>query len=138
MAQFIEFVGNHLLLATMWVATLVAIVLYQKKNSATAVTPQRAIMLINREEGVIVDVREKKDFDTGHIVDSINIPLAKIKQRVTELKKHNQKPVVVVCKLGQHSGEAAKLLQQSGHTEVYRLTGGLTEWKAQSLPLVQK
>ncbi|MDG2421564.1 MAG: rhodanese-like domain-containing protein [Gammaproteobacteria bacterium] len=138
MAQFIEFIGNHLLLATMWVATLVAIVLHQKKNSATAVTPQRAIMLINREEGVIVDVREKKDFDTGHIVDSINIPLAKIKQRATELKKHNQKPVVVVCKLGQHSGEAAKLLQESGHTEVYRLTGGLTEWKAQSLPLVQK
>jgi len=40
--------------------------------------------------------------------------------------------------LGQHSGQAAKILQEAGHADVVRLAGGLTEWKAQSLPLVQK
>jgi rhodanese-related sulfurtransferase len=54
------------------------------------------------------------------------------------LKKHKEKPVIVVCKLGQHSSEAAKQLQEDGFSEVYRLSGGVTEWKAQSLPLIQQ
>ena len=138
MTQFIEFIGNNLMLSTMWVATLVAIILYHRKNSASSVMPQQAIMLINRKDAVVVDVRDKKEFDTGHVVDSFNIPLAKLKQRIIELKKYKNKPVLVVCKLGQHSGEAAKILQEAGYEEVFRLSGGITEWKAQSLPLVQK
>ena len=138
MAQFLEFIGNHLLLSAMWVITLGAIMIYHQRTGASSVGPQKAVMLINRQGAVVVDVREKKEFDTGHIVDSINIPLAKLKQRLSELRKHKEKPVVVVCKLGQHSGDAAKTLQESGFAEVFRLSGGLTEWKAQSLPLVQK
>lgn len=138
MAQFLEFIGNHLVLTAMWVITLGSIILHHQKTGALSVGPQKAVMLINRQDAVVVDVRDKKEFDTGHIVDSMNIPLAKLKQRITELKKHKQKPVVVVCKLGQQSGDAAKTLQESGHEEVYRLSGGLTEWKAQSLPLVQR
>jgi rhodanese-related sulfurtransferase len=138
MAQFVEFFSNHLGLSAMWVISLGAIVFYHQRTGSQGVGSQQLVMLINRKGAVVVDVREKKEFEVGHIVDSINIPLAKLKQRLTELKKHQEKPVVVVCKLGQHSGEAAKTLQEAGHVEVYKLTGGLTEWKAQSLPLIQK
>ena len=137
MVQFLEFIGNHLVLAAMWVVTLAAIIFYHKKTSASGVGPQEAIMMINRKDALVIDVRERKEFDSGHIVDSLNIPLNKLKQRLNELRKHKQKPLIVVCKLGQHSGDAAKLLQEAGHDEVVRLTGGLTEWRAQSLPLVQ-
>jgi len=137
MAQFVEFIGNHLALSGMWVVSVVAIILYYKKNSASGVIPQKAIMLINREGAIVVDVREKKEFDAGHVVDSINIPSTKLKQRITELKKYTQKPIIVVCKLGQHSGEAAKVIQEAGHQDVFKLSGGITEWRAQSLPLVQ-
>ena len=138
MAQFIEFIGNHLVLSGMWVVTVGAIIVYHQRTGSASVGPQQAVMLINRKDAIVVDVRDKKEFESGHIVDSINIPLAKLKQRVTELKKHKEKPVVVVCKLGQHSGDAAKTLMEEGHAEVYKLSGGLTEWKSQSLPLVQK
>ncbi|HJN94438.1 MAG: sulfurtransferase [Gammaproteobacteria bacterium] len=138
MDQFVEFIGNHLALSTMWLVSLGAIVFYHQRTASSEVGPQQAVMLINRKDAVVVDVREKKEFDTGHIVDSINIPLAKLKQRITELKKHQEKPVVVVCKQGQQSGDAAKTLQEAGHIEVVRLSGGITEWKSQSLPLVQK
>ena len=94
-------------------------------------------MLINRKSAVVVDVRDRKEFDSGHIVDSLNIPLGKLKQRLNELIKHKKKPLIVVCKIGQHSGEAAKVLQEAGYEQVVRLSGGLSEWKAQSLPLVQ-
>lgn len=138
MAQFIEFLGNHLLLSGMWLVALAAIGFYHYHTGSKAIGPQQAVALINRRDAVIVDIREKKEFDSGHIVDSIHIPLAKLKQRLAELKKHTEKPVVVVCKLGQQSGEAAKTLSEAGHVEVYKLSGGLAEWKAQSMPLVYK
>jgi len=123
MAQFVEFIGNHLLLSAMWVITLGAIMMYHQRTGASSIGPQKAVMLINRQGAVVVDVREKKEFDTGHIVDSINIPLAKLKQRLSELRKHKEKPIVVVCKLGQHSSDAAKTLQESDYAEVFRLSG---------------
>lgn len=138
MEQFIEFIGNHLVLSAMWLATVAAIIFYHQRTASAAVGPQQAVMLINRKDAVVVDVRDKKEFDAGHIVDSINIPLANLKQRATELRKHRDKPVLVVCKLGQHSGDAAKTLEEAGHSEVIRLSGGVTEWKSQSYPLVQK
>ena len=138
MEQFIEFIGNHLVLSAMWLASVAAIIFYHQRTASAAVGPQQAVMLINRKDAVVVDVRDKKEFDAGHIVDSINIPLANLKQRVTELKKHKDKPVLVVCKLGQHSGDAAKTLEEAGHSDVIRLSGGVTEWKSQSYPLVQK
>lgn len=138
MAQFVEFIGNHLVLSAMWVVTLGAIIVYHQRTGSSSIGPQQAVMLINRKEGVVVDVREKKEFESGHIVDALNIPLAKLKQRLKELKKHQGKPIIVVCKLGQHSGEAAKQLMEAGYSDVYKLSGGITEWKSQSLPLVQK
>ncbi|HAC88259.1 MAG TPA: rhodanese-like domain-containing protein, partial [Gammaproteobacteria bacterium] len=136
--QFFEFIGNHLYLSFMWVVTLGVIIMYHQRTASSSVGPQQAVMLINRKEAIVVDVREKKEFESGHIVDSINIPMTKLKQRITEVWKYKDKPMVVVCKLGQHSGQAAKILQEAGHADVVRLAGGLTEWKAQSLPLVQK
>lgn len=138
MAQFIEFLGNHWILTSLWLLTVIAIIFYHQRTGSSSVRPQEAVMMINRKDAVVVDVRDKKEFDKGHIVDAINIPLAKLKQRTAELKKHRDKPVLVVCKMGQQSGEAAKVLMEAGHNEVYKLAGGVTEWKAQSLPLVQK
>jgi len=138
MAQFIEFIGNHWILSGMWLVALGAILFYHQRTGSSSVGPQQAVMLINRKNAIVLDVRDKKEFDAGHIVDAINIPLTKLTQRITELNKHKDKPVVVVCKHGQHSGAAAKTLQDAGYAEVYRLSGGVTEWKAQSLPLIQK
>lgn len=138
MEQAIEFIGNHLVLASMWVITVGAIIFYHQRTGSKAVGPQQAVRLINRSDAIVVDVRDKKEYETGHIVDSINIPLAKLDQRITELQKHKEKQVVVVCKLGQHSGDAAKKLQAAGHAEVFKLAGGLTEWRSQSMPLVQE
>lgn len=138
MEQFIEFVGNHLVLSGAWLVLVVAVFAQHRARSSRSVAPQQAVMMINRSDAVVVDVRDKKDFDSGHIVDAINIPLSKLSQRVTELDKHKQKPVIVVCKMGQHSGDASKALLEAGFEQVVRLGGGIAEWKAQSLPLVQK
>jgi rhodanese-related sulfurtransferase len=138
MAQFVEFVGNNLILVGLWVALLVAFLLHHSKTGSQAVGTQQAVMLINRKDGVVLDIRDKKDYEAGHIVDSIHIPLAKLSSRLAELEKYKDKPVIVVCKMGQHSGDACKTLANAGFTEVVRLRGGMVEWRAQNLPLVQK
>ncbi len=138
MAQFIEFVGNHWILSTLWVALVTALILHRSKTSGESVSAQQAVMQINRSDAVVVDIRDKKDFDAGHIVDAIHIPLSKLGARVTELEKHKTVPVIVACRLGQHSADAVKVLRSAGFTKVLRLSGGMTEWRAQSLPLVQK
>ena len=46
-------------------------------------------------------------------------------------------PVVLVCKLGQHSGAAGKKLGAKGYTQVHRLKGGIGEWQAMQMPLVK-
>ncbi len=115
-----------------------AIFFYHQRTGSKAVSPQGAVMMINRQDALVVDVRDKKEFEAGHIVDAINIPLINLKQRAVELKKHKARPVIVVCKLGQHAGEAANILMEAGHEQVVKLSGGVSEWKAQSLPLVSK
>lgn len=138
MEQFLEFIGNNLILAGVWVALAAALIFHLSKSGAQAIGPQQAVMLINRNDGVVLDIRDKKDYDAGHIVDSMHIPHTKLSAQLAELEKLKSRPIIVVCKMGQHSGDACKMLQSAGFEQVVRLRGGMAEWRAQNLPLVQK
>ena len=138
MAQLIEFISNNWILSGIWLVLILAVIFQMQASAGKSVGPQQAVMLINRSDAAVVDVRDKKEFDIGHIVDAINIPLSKLDQRIAELEKYKDKPVVVVCKMGQQSSEALNKLKTAGYLQVVKLGGGITEWKAQSLPLVQK
>lgn len=137
MTRFLEFLGNHPILTGLWLVLFAALVFYMKSKAARSVSPQQATLLVNREDGVIVDVRERKDFERGHIVDAIHIPLAKLGERIVELDKYKSAPIVVVDQMGQHAGTAVKTLEARGFTQVSRMSGGMSEWVAQSLPLVK-
>jgi rhodanese-related sulfurtransferase len=137
MAQFVEFLVNHWILSGLWLGLFVILMLYLQAKAGSALSPQQVTLLVNRQDGVIVDIRDSKIFDGGHIVDAINIPLAKLKERLRELEKFREKPVVVVCQLGQQSGDAVKLLEENGFRAVSRMRGGMTEWQTQGLPAVK-
>lgn len=137
MAQFTEFLINHWILSGLWLALVITLLYYLNAKAGDALSPQQTIMLVNREHGVILDIRDKKAFDVGHIVDAINIPLAKLKERLAELNKFKEKPLVVVCQLGSQSGDAIKTLEENGFTSVSRMKGGMAEWQAQGLPAIK-
>ena len=137
MARFLEFLMNHWILSGLWLGLFATFVIYLKAKAGNSLSPQQATMLVNRENGVVVDIRDKKTYEGGHIVDAINIPLAKLKEGVTELEKYREKPLVVVCQLGNQSGEAVKLLEEKGFASVVRMSGGMTEWQTQGLPAVK-
>ena len=67
----------------------------QRLRGYLSASPSEATMLINREDAIIIDVRENNEYKEGHIVNSIHIPLSYLKDRLAELDKHKNKPVIV-------------------------------------------
>jgi hydroxyacylglutathione hydrolase len=82
---------------------------------------------------VVVDVRSKKEWATGHIPGSLNIPLNHLRERAAALAPDCT--VVVQCEGGYRSAIAASLLAQSGHSKVMDLVGGFKAWEASKLPV---
>jgi|SRR5690606_34753682 Rhodanese-related sulfurtransferase len=137
MARFIEFLVDHWILSGLWLALFTTLIVYINAKAGKRLSPQQATLVINRENGVVLDVREHKDFERGHIVGAINIPLAKLAERVVELDKKKELPIIVVCQTGHSAGEAVKILQDRGYPNVSRMAGGMTEWHVQGLPVVR-
>ena len=137
MEQLFEFIGNHYILTGIFVVLMGIFARNELQRGGRAVSAQQLVDLINREGAVVLDVRDKKEFGEGHIVDAMNIPHTAIASRIGELERHKVKPVVVACKMGQHSGAVGTLLRKAGFENVVRLRGGITEWRNQNLPVVR-
>ena len=136
--QVIEFCTNHWQLVGAFFGALIALFVYESRKQGSSVSPQQLVQMLNQNEAIVVDVRDTKDFKSGHITSAKNIPYAELKNRVPELQKFKEKAVVLVCAIGQYSGAAGKLLHQQGFKQVLRLSGGLNTWSTQGLPLVKK
>lgn len=138
MEKFIEFAGNHWELVLALVALFAALAWDSGKKAGPKVSTHEATRLINQHNAVVLDIRDKADFKAGHIVDSINLPTTSVENRLSELEKHKNTPIIVVCKAGQTASGISKTLKDNGFADVYRLTGGIMEWTNNNLPLVKK
>jgi rhodanese-related sulfurtransferase len=136
MALFLEFLAQQWLLVAALIAVLAMLFLHESRRSGPSLSPQQAINLVNSEGGVFLDLREAADFKQGHIVDSLNIPAGKLESRMAELEKYRERPIVLVCKMGQQSGVAGKQLRAAGYEKIYKMTGGMMEWGNLQLPTV--
>jgi rhodanese-related sulfurtransferase len=94
--------------------------------------------LMNKEEVVLLDVREPSETAGGKIAKAIQIPMDGLKKRIGELEKHKDKTLLVYCKTGARSGAACKELSRHGFEKVYSLNGGLLAWQDAHLPLSKK
>lgn len=137
MELFLQFVSYQWHLFGLLSLLLFLWIFYEQRKAGPQVTPQQLSYLMNREEAVVVDVRPSADFKKGHIVDALNIPYDQIENQAQQLEKHAGKPLVVVCKMGQHSSAAAKVLKSKGIEPIYRLNGGMMEWTNAQMPLVK-
>ncbi|KXS52376.1 MAG: rhodanese domain-containing protein [Marinobacter sp. T13-3] len=140
MDRLFEFVVNHYILASLFVAFLIAIFIVESRRGGAKVSSQGLVSLMNQDKAVIVDIRDRKDFAEGHISGSIHMPLSSLKSRINELSKFKDKDVqiVVVDKMGQHAAMAVKQLNAEGFENVERLNGGIADWQGANMPLVKK
>jgi rhodanese-related sulfurtransferase len=108
-----------------------------KGGGASGVTPTEAVMLMNREKAVVVDVCEASEFAAGHVTGAKSVPLAQLEQHLPGVAKNKATPVILVCASGMRSGRAVAIARKLGYEKPYSLTGGMAAWRSANLP-VQK
>jgi rhodanese-related sulfurtransferase len=94
-----------------------------------------ATRLMNQGTTLVLDVRGKEDYATGHLPRARHIPLDELSKRIDEIGKYKERPVLLTTKPGPRASAAARLLKQAGFTTVYQLKGGVAAWRDASLPL---
>jgi len=99
---------------------------------------KNAVLLTNREACIIIDVRTKDKFNTGHIPEAINIPFIKLSEDIDKLKIKSKKVILIYCGSGNSSAKAMRLLSQKGFESVMSIEGGFSEWVKLQLPVSHK
>lgn len=136
MENIFIFASEQWLLVSVLFALVIAYFWTEARKGGTTLSIHSATRLINSGQAVVVDLRESKEYQAGHIVDALNIPHNKLTEQLPQLDSHKSKTLILVDKMGQHAGAAGRTLKAQGFT-VNRLQGGMSEWQAQNLPLVK-
>ena len=133
--NFFIFVSQQWLLISALFALIVVYVMITRKNNGLPIATSDLVQLMNQDQAVLIDIRSANDFNQAHIHGAINIPHNKLRDRLGELEKHRAKTLVIADQMGQHAGAAGGLLFKQGF-QVRRLSGGLSSWRHDNLPLV--
>jgi len=140
MNEYMLFAQNHLLLSSAWFMVAVFLGFTQIRHMASApkaVSSQTLTNLVNRDEGIIIDIRAQADFNKGHIYGARNIPLSKIKDNIKDLEKYKNTPIIMVCANGITVAAACNTLKKAGMEQVHKLAGGMSSWVSDNLPVVK-
>lgn len=114
---------------------------YQSVRGGSAsqnVSPMQATLMINREDALIIDVRDPAEFNQGHIPNARHIPLKELMSRQEELRSQPERPIIINCHSGGRSIDACMQLRKAGFTKVFNLEGGLAAWQQAGQPVTRK
>jgi rhodanese-related sulfurtransferase len=133
-----EFVINHWAL---WLALFVILLLiyinewFSKTKGPKLLSPQAVIAKINHEEAVVIDLRDKETFSSGHIIHAIQTTADDF--NLPRMEKYKTKSIILVCARGTQSSALAAKIKNQGFTNAMILDGGITAWQNAGLPLVK-
>lgn len=96
-----------------------------------------AVQLINRRDALVLDVRDAGEYEAGHIAGARHVPERQLADRLKELEKFRDKPVIVACRSGARSSVAVQVLRRNGFKQAVNLSGGMGAWEQAGMP-VQK
>jgi rhodanese-related sulfurtransferase len=134
------FAGNHPYLSLAFAGLTLALIGNEAASLFTGyrrVAPAGLTALVNRDNALVVDLRALADFEKGHIPGSKNVLPSQFDPENKQLAAAKSLPVVLVCKAGQSSSDAARRLKKAGFEHVYVLDGGIQAWQQADLPLAR-
>jgi len=137
MAMFLDFLAQQWQLASALLVCVLMLMFHESRRGGKTITPHQLTALVNGQQAAVVDLRDPAEFRKGHIIGAINIPSTKVTDRMAELEALREKPLILVCKIGQNASAVGKQLAEKGFAHVYRLGGGISEWQGSQLPLVK-
>ena len=141
MDQLITFTSNNTILVVAIVLVslmLIHSLVGEKLRGYSSISPAESTQMINRDDALILDVRENNEYSEGHIINSLHIPMGSVQQRIPEIEKYKQKPVIVSCRSGARSNSVCGWLRKHNFENVSNLKGGVMAWQNASLPLSKK
>jgi rhodanese-related sulfurtransferase/DNA-binding CsgD family transcriptional regulator len=108
--------------------------LAEHSEELSPLAPEELLKRAARGEVVVIDVRPREEYDTGHLPHAQSLPLSELRSRIKELPRN--KPVVAYCRgpFCLWGKDAVALLRGQG-IEAMRLQDGVPEWRAAGLPL---
>ena len=100
-----------------------------------ALTAQGAVQLINRQRGVLVDVREPEEYAAGHPIGAKNVPLNQLEAKLASTVKNKTVPLLLICASGTRAQRAVAVAKKLGYEQAQAVAGGLKSWKEANLPV---
>jgi len=107
----------------------------EAKKNVTEISPAEAAEKAKTEAVVIIDVRDKEEWDEGHIPDAVHLSRGTIELDIEEKVPDPNAVIICHCGGGGRSALAAESLQKMGYKNVRSMAGGLKAWKSAGLPL---
>ena len=142
MQEYLDFFANNTLLVVAWfglVAAIVVTTVLAKLSKVHIIPAQEAVLLMNKQDAVVIDVRGAEEFRKGHITGAVNVAASLLKANdVSQIQKYHQKPVILVCETGMTTSSIGRILTKADFTQVYALRGGMAEWRTQNLPVAKR
>lgn len=135
-----DFLVNNALLIGLAIGTGIALLwpmIVGGAGGVPSISATEAVLLLSRNKPLVLDVRKPEEFAEGHIQGAVNIPVADLKDRVSEIQKYKDKPVLVNCQKGMRSKAACGVLKAAEFTQIHNLEGGLDAWGSAKLPVVK-
>ncbi|MGB0845203.1 MAG: rhodanese-like domain-containing protein [Thiolinea sp.] len=141
MNEYMEFAQRHPILVMGFIAVL-GMIIWTEFSRLTRKYKQldvnQAVLLMNRDNTLVLDVREDKELNDGKIRDARHIALKDLNKRIAELDKNKDDPLLVYCRSGNRSGMACNMLTKAGFNNVNNLGGGFVAWEGANLPISKR
>jgi rhodanese-related sulfurtransferase len=133
---------NILFAGAILLALVLPAAIRRARKQGPQLTPQMLkAKLDNGEDVLLLDVRGLEEFtgELGHIAGAVLVPLADLQARLAglgeQLSAYQSTAVIAICRTDNRSPRAAELLRKAGFANVAYLTGGMSRWKAEGLPV---
>ncbi|MEG0014457.1 MAG: rhodanese-like domain-containing protein [Cellulosilyticaceae bacterium] len=91
------------------------------------ITAQEAKMIIVEQNGILLDIRTKEEYEERHIEGCEFIPLNVLGHQIEDVIEDYDRPIILYCRSGQRTKVAAVVLKELGYTQLYDL-GGMNNW----------
>jgi rhodanese-related sulfurtransferase len=94
-------------------------------------------MIDNKEDIILLDVRDKEEYETGHIPGAINISRGSLELKSNLIIPDKTKKIIVYCGIDRRSPLATKTLNDFGYKNAINMIGGLKAWKEVGYPVAK-